>query len=165
MSDEKRGNVDINDFDTRDREVVRWVAQILGYDIEIFGQRIRQQIEGLANAGVSEQSIARLLDTDLKSNGRIFGEYANSIKRGVVGGIMQISRRELNVGNDVNYRWIVAQGVKNCPDCLARAGEVDTWDGWVSRGMPSTGWSVCKQHCYCQVVPVNTDIDDIIEVR
>jgi|TARA_R100000789_G_scaffold54871_1_gene53591 hypothetical protein len=165
MPDEKRRKVDIGEFDAKDREVIRWVAQVLGYDIQIFGQRIRQQIEGLASAGVSKQSIARLLDSDLKSNGRIFGEYANSIKRGVVGGIMQISRRELHVGDDVRYRWVVAQGVKNCPDCLARAGEVDTWSGWISRGMPATGWSVCKQNCYCQVVPVDTDIDDIVKVK
>jgi hypothetical protein len=78
---------------------------------------------------------------------------------------MQISRRELKMGDDVSYRWVVAQGVKNCPDCLGRAGEVDTWDGWISRGMPATGWSVCKQNCYCQVIPVDTDIDDIIKVK
>jgi len=163
MPDEKK-KTDINDLDTRDRKIIEWVAKILGFDIATFGQRIRQQIESLRGVGVSEQSIARFLDTDLKSKGRIFGELANSIKRGIVAGIMQISRREINVGDSVNYRWVVAQGVKNCDDCLTREGEIDTWDGWIGRGMPATGWSICRHHCYCQVVPENTDIDDIIEI-
>jgi len=165
MPNEKRRETDISKLDTQDRRIIRWIAEILGFDAQILGQRIRQQIERLGNAGVTKQSIARLLDTDLKSGGRIFGEYANSIKRGVVAGIMQISRRELNVGNDVRYRWVVAQGVKNCPDCVARAGEVDTWSNWVARGMPATGWSVCRDHCYCQVVPEDTEIENIVEVK
>ena len=152
-------------LDKRDREIVRWVSEILGWEIQVFDARIRQQAEILRRAGVSEQSITGLLSQDLGSRGRIFGEFRSSIKRGIVGGIMQASRRELYLGGDVRYRWIVAQGVENCEDCLGRAGEVDTWDNWVARGMPGTGWSVCRASCYCQIVPEKTDIDDVIKIR
>jgi hypothetical protein len=36
---------------------------------------------------------------------------------------------------------------------------------WVARGMPGTGWSVCRASCYCQIVPEKTDIDDVIKIR
>mgnify|MGYP005821425035 FL=1 len=162
MADEKDK---FNRLDKRDREIARWISRMLGYDIQILSSRLRQQAEVLRGAGLSEQSIARFLSQDLSSGGRIFGEFRGALKRGVVGGVMQASRRELNVGGDVNYRWVVAQGVENCEDCLGRAGEVDTWDNWVARGMPGTGWSVCRVSCYCQIVPETTDIDDVIKIR
>ena len=152
-------------LDKRDREIVRWVSEMLGWEIQVFNARIRQQAEVLRRAGVSEQSIVGFLSQDLGSNGRIFGEFRSSIKRGIVGGIMQASRRELYLGGDVKYKWIVAQGVENCSDCLGRAGEIDTWDSWMSRGMPGTGWSVWRASCYCQIVPEKTDIDNIIKIR
>ena len=62
MPDEKRRKVDIGEFDAKDREIVKWVAQVLGYDVSIFGQRIRQQIKGLTRAGVSKQKWAGMYD-------------------------------------------------------------------------------------------------------
>ena len=162
MADEKDR---ISKLDKRDREIVRWVSTILNGEVQVFNARIRQQIAILRGARISEQSIIGLLSEDLGSSGRIFGELKNSIKRGVVGGIMQASRRELYLGGSVNYRWIVANGVENCKDCIGRAGEIDTWEGWTLRGMPGTGWSVCRAHCYCQIVPEQTDIDNVINIR
>ncbi len=152
-------------LDKRDREIVRWVTTILSGEIQVFNARIRQQIEILRGAGLSEQSIVGFLSEDLGTSGRIFGEFKNAVKRGIVGGIMQASRRELYLGGSVNYRWVVANGVENCKDCIGRAGEVDTWDNWALRGMPGTGWSVCRAHCYCQLVPDETDIDNVINIR
>ena len=83
-------------LDKRDREIVRWVSEILVWEIQVFDARVRQQAEILRRAGVSEQSIVGLLNQDLGSSGRIFGEFRSSIKRGVIGGIMQASRRELD---------------------------------------------------------------------
>ena len=80
-------------LDKRDREIVRWVSEMLGWEIQVFNARIRQQAEVLRRAGVSEQSIVGFLSQDLGSSGRIFGEFRSSIKRGIVGGIMQASRR------------------------------------------------------------------------
>ena len=65
-------------LDRRDREIVRWVTTILSGEVQVFNARIRQQIEILRGAGLSEQSIIGLLSEDLISSGRIFGELKMS---------------------------------------------------------------------------------------
>lgn len=146
-------------LDAKDTEILLLAAFVLSYDVQIFADRLRQEIERLTRNGVSEQSIVGILDTDLKSRGRIFGELSNSIKRGVVGGINQAFRRSGEMGEGL--RWIAVS--KNiCDDCQSVAGEVDTWENWEQRGMPGSGWSICKDSCYCQLVPESMEIDDSI---
>ena len=148
-------------LDDKDREILLWVALGLSYDVRIFSERLGQEIERLTRSGVSEQSIIGVLSTDFRENGRIFGELSNSIKRGIVGGINQAFRRSGEMGRKL--RWITVS--KNiCPDCESRAGELDTWEGWESRGMPASGWSVCKEYCYCQLMPEDIEINDTIEI-
>jgi|TARA_R110001583_G_scaffold4671_3_gene26674 hypothetical protein len=148
-------------LDDKDREILLWVTLGLSYDVRIFSERLKQEIERLARSGVSEQSIIGVLSTDFRENGRIFGELSNSIKRGVVGGINQAFRRSGEMGRKL--RWITVS--KNvCPDCESRAGELDTWEGWESRGMPASGWSVCKEYCYCQLMAEDIEINDTIKI-
>ena len=148
-------------LDDKDREILLWVTLGLSYDVRIFSERLKQEIERLARSGVSEQSIIGVLSTDFRENGRIFGELSNSIKRGVVGGINQAFRRSGEMGRKL--RWITVS--KNvCPDCESRAGELDTWEGWESRGMPASGWSVCKEYCYCQLMAEDIEIIDTIKI-
>ena len=148
-------------LDDKDREILLWIALGLSYDIRIFAERIGQEAERLARSGVSQQSIIRVLDTDFNQRGRIFGEFRNSIKRGIIGGINQAFRRAGEMGKKL--RWITVS--KNvCPDCESRAGQLDTWEGWEARGMPSSGWSVCKEYCYCQLMPEDIEMDDTIEI-
>ena len=148
-------------LDDKDREILLWVALGLSYDVRIFSERLGQEIERLTRSGVSEQSIIGVLDTDFRSKGRIFGEFVRSVKRGVVGGINQAFRRSGEMGRKL--RWITVS--KNvCPDCESRAGELDTWEGWESRGMPASGWSVCKEFCYCQLMPEDIEINDTIKI-
>ena len=148
-------------LDDKDREILLWIALGLSYDVRIFSERLGQEIERLTRSGVSEQSIIGVLDTDFRSKGRIFGEFVRSVKRGVVGGINQAFRRSGEMGRKL--RWITVS--KNvCPDCESRAGELDTWEGWESRGMPASGWSVCKEYCYCQLMPEDIEINDTIKI-
>ena len=148
-------------LDDKDREILLWIALGLSYDVRIFSERLGQEIERLTRSGVSEQSIIGILDTDFRSKGRIFGEFVRSVKRGVVGGINQAFRRSGEMGRKL--RWITVS--KNvCPDCESRAGELDTWEGWESRGMPASGWSVCKEFCYCQLMPEDIEINDTIKI-
>ncbi|MBT7929447.1 hypothetical protein HN682_05995 [Candidatus Peregrinibacteria bacterium] len=148
-------------LDDKDREILLWIALGLSYDVRIFSERLGQEIERLTRSGVSEQSIIGVLDTDFRSKGRIFGEFVRSVKRGVVGGINQAFRRSGEMGRKL--RWITVS--KNvCPDCESRAGELDTWEGWESRGMPASGWSVCKEFCYCQLMPEDIEINDTIKI-
>ena len=148
-------------LDDKDREILLWVALGLSYDTRIFSERLAQEVGRLRRSGVSEQSIIGVLDTDFKANGRIFGEFRNSIKRGIIGGINQAFRREGDMGSKL--RW-VSISKNTCDDCSGRAGELDTWEGWISRGMPSSGWSICKEYCYCQLIPEEVDIDDRIQL-
>ena len=148
-------------LDDKDREILLWVTLGLSYDVRIFSERLGQEIERLTRSGVSEQSIIGVLDTDFRGKGRIFGEFVRSVKRGVVGGINQAFRRSGEMGRKL--RWITVS--KNvCPDCESRAGELDTWEGWESRGMPASGWSVCKEYCYCQLMPEDIEINDTIKI-
>jgi hypothetical protein len=73
------------ELDDKDREILLWVTLGLSYDIRIFAERIGQETERLVRSGVSEQSIIGVLDTDFNQRGRIFGEFRNSIKRGLIG--------------------------------------------------------------------------------
>jgi|TARA_Y100000296_G_scaffold83725_1_gene115410 hypothetical protein len=149
------------ELDDKDREILLWIALGLSYDVRIFAERLGQEIERLIRSGVSEQSIIGVLNTDFNQSGRIFGELKNSIKRGIVGGINQAFRRSGRMGQKL--RWVTVS--KNvCPDCESRAGQLDTWEGWEARGMPASGWSVCKEYCYCQLMPEDIEIDDTLKI-
>lgn len=54
---------------------------------------------------------------------------------------------------DAPHAWVCAL-VRTCPDCLPRHGQVDTALNWRRRGVPRSGWSACRGHCRCQLVPV-----------
>ena len=152
---------DRRELDEQDRRLLIEIAIGMSYDTRIFSERLRQEIERLRRSGVDEQSIIGVLSQDFGSNGRIFGELRNSIKRGVVGGINQAFRRAGEMGQSL--RWVAIS--KNlCDDCRTRAGEIDTWENWEARGMPGRGWSVCKEYCYCQLVPESLDVDDTIRL-
>lgn len=149
------------ELDDKDRGILLWVALGLSYDVRIFSERLRQEIDRLVRSGVSEQSIAGVLSEDLSRQGRIFGEFRNSIKRGIIGGINQAFRRAGRMGEKL--KWVTIS--KNvCPDCEERAGQVDSWEGWEARGMPSSGWSLCKEYCYCQLIPADIEINDNLKL-
>jgi len=144
-------------LDDKDRDILLWVTAGLSYDARIFAERLGQEVGRLTRSGISEQSIIRTLSEDLGQHGRIFGEFRNSIKRGLVGGINQAFRRTGKMGEKLMW---VAISKNLCSDCESRAGDVDTWDGWVARGMPGSGWSICKEYCYCQLVPESMGVDN-----
>ena len=148
-------------LDGQDRRLLTAVAVGLSYDIRIFAERLGQEIDTLRRNGLDEQSIIGVLSQDFKTSGRIFGELRNAIKRKVTGGINQAFRRSGKMGEGL--KWIAVS--KNlCDDCRGRAGEVDTWENWESRGMPASGWSICKEYCYCQLMPESMEIDDVIQL-
>lgn len=148
-------------IDDKDREILLWIALGLSFDIRVFAERLGQEIERLRRSGVSEQSIIRVLGSDFNRNGRVFGELRNAIKRGLVGGINQAFRRSGEMGEKL--RWVTIS--KNvCPDCESRAGQLDTWKGWEERGMPASGWSICKEFCYCQLMPEGLPIEDNLKL-
>ena len=157
----ENNNDTLDNIQEEDANTAYWVALLLAYDARIFAERLGQEIRRLNGSGLSEQSIIGSLYEYLRGNGRIFGELKNSIKRGLVGGINQAFRRSGDMGEKL--RWIAVSN-NLCSDCASRAGEVDTWDGWIARGLPGSGWSICKEFCYCQLVPDGMGVDDKLKL-
>lgn len=62
--------------------------------------------------------------------------------------------------------WVCAL-VRTCPDCLPRHRDTRSMEEWAAEGMPGTGWSVCGEHCMCQLVPEEQgrDIEPLRRVR
>ena len=102
-------------LDDKDREILLWVTLGLSYDVRIFSERLRQEIDRLTRSGVSQQSIAGILNSDLNGQGRIFGELRNAIKRGIIGGVNQAFRRAGEMGQKL--RWVAVSR-----DLLSRWG-------------------------------------------
>ena len=138
-----------------DENILLWATLGIGFGIEVFVTRIEREITLLRNAGLSQTAIVDILRNDLATNGRIFGEFRNTIKRGIVSATMHASRigQDRIYGDSVAMQWVSVGSPKICVDCEDRIGEVRTWDEWESVGLPASGFSVCKEFCYCQLIP------------
>ena len=111
--EENQGNLEEEDEIT-----ILWATLGVGFAIDVFVSRIEQQINIFRQAGMSDAGIIESLRADLDNRGRIFGEFANSIRRGVVSGIMQGSRlgQDRVYGNQL-MQWISVGTPKICEDC------------------------------------------------
>ena len=149
-----------------DENLILWVTLGISYAVDIFSTEIEKEIAVLRNAGISDTAITETIRSDLSTNGRIFGRFSNDIKRGVVSGIMQANRSgQAEVyGNSVRFRWVSVGSPKICIDCADRIGEIATLDQWQSLGLPASGFSVCKEFCYCQLIDEGVEIDNSIIV-
>jgi hypothetical protein len=152
-------------LEEEDENTLLWATLGVGFAIDVFVSRIEQQINVFRQAGISDQSIIESLGGDLQTNGRIFGEFGHSIKRGIISGIMQGSR----LGQDKVYgnqlmQWISVGTPRICSDCESRVGEIKNYEEWISLGLPATGWSLCREFCYCQLLPDSVDIENRIEI-
>ena len=115
-------------LEEEDENTILWATLGIGFAIDVFVSRVEQQINIFRQAGMSDVGIIESLGTDLDTRGRIFGEFGNSIRRGIVSGIMQGSR----LGQDKIYgnqlmQWISVGTPRICDDCQARVGEIATY--------------------------------------
>ena len=142
-------------IEEEDENILLWATLGISYAIDIFVTKIEREIALLRNAGITEAEILNILGNDLATNGRIFGELRNTIKRGIVSATMQASRGGADrvYGDSVMMRWVSVGTPKICVDCTPRIGQVRSWDEWEALGLPASGFSVCKEFCYCQLVP------------
>ena len=152
----------LNESTQEDEATINFSIFAIAYFGSIFVERIEQEIGILRTAGMSDAGIIRTLTADFESRGRIFGEYSRSIKRGLVLGIMQGFRvgQDAIYGDSVKFRWVSVGSPKICPDCESRIDQVLTWEEWESEGLPASGFSVCKENCYCQLVPEDVEIEN-----
>ena len=159
--------LDAEEIEQQDEDTLLWVALGLAYGIDVLATRIEREIAILRGSGVGDAAIVQILSDDLRNNGRIFGEFRNTIKRGIVGGVMQGFRigQDNVYGDNVMMRWVSVGSPRICPDCEGRVGQVDTWENWQAAGLPASGFSVCKENCYCQLIPEDIEIDDKVIVQ
>lgn len=123
---------------------------------------LSEYVESLRARGIADSVIRSNLDDDLTNGGRIFGEFFRGISMDITGRMGEITRgaSSIRMGfqpND-NLTWVaisMTEGDKACPDCTPRHGEVDTYQNWMLRGLPKTGWSVCRTHCKCVLMREN----------
>ena len=127
------------------------------YDTEIFNSRVKQAVDTQRTAGISSNVIRAGIASDMATGGPIFGEIRNSIKESIVKGINQTGRAGSYQAYDADdktlFTWVTVAGHKICQDCGPIGGQRQTLKEWESQGMPGTGWSVCKGHCYCILDP------------
>ena len=155
------------ELEENDQNLIRLIALGVAFDIAVFTTRIERLVLTLRGTGVSDEALAGILAADLSTHGPIFGELRNSIVRGIVFGNNQFSRTgQIEVyGDSIDlFRWVTIQGHRICDDCQGREGEIDTLDGWISRGMPGAGWSLCGGYCYCILVPVGSNASNTLQV-
>ena len=126
---------------------------------------LEEYVQTLRAGGVADKVIRQNLVNDLNNNGRIFGEFFNGIGNDLTGRLGELSRAasDLKFGFKATdeVTWVavsVQKGDKVCPDCEPRHGEVDTYGNWVLRGLPKTGWSVCRTNCKC-ILMKKSDVD------
>ena len=145
-----------------DENLLLWAALGATAASDIFITRIESEIRRLRQANIGDSEILRIISDDLSTRGRIFGEFANNIRRGIISGIMQGARvgQDEVYGNSVKFRWVSVGSSKICVDCQNRIGRVESWEAWESIGLPATGFSVCKEFCYCQLIPEDIEIKD-----
>ena len=152
----------LNESTQEDEATINFSIFAIAYFGSIFVERIEQEIGILRTAGMSDAGIIRTLSADFDTGGRIFGEYSRSIKRGIVLGIMQGFRvgQDAIYGDSLRFRWVSVGSPKICPDCESRIDQVDTWENWEAEGLPASGFSVCKENCYCQLIPEDIEIEN-----
>ena len=162
MADEERINQE--ELSEEDQTLFQWTAFQVSFAIDAFAQEIRSEIRKLRASGISDVEIGRILAEDLANAGRIFGRYRNNLQRGIVSGVMQGHRvgQDNVYGDSIRMRWVSVGSSNICPDCEKRIGRIEEWDVWESVGLPASGFSVCKEYCYCQLIPASYPIEDRI---
>ncbi len=153
-------------LEEEDENILLWATLGISYGIDVFVTRIEREIALLRNAGISEAAIVDILRNDLTTGGRIFGEFRNTVRRGIISATMQASRigQDRVYGDSMNMRWISVGTPKICPDCEERIGEVRSWNEWELVGLPASGFSVCKEFCYCQLIPDSIEMPDSLRL-
>ena len=119
-----------------DENILLWATLGISFGIDVFITKLEREIPLLRNAGVTEAAIVDILGNDLATNGRIFGEFRNTIKRGIVSATMHASRigQDRVYGDSVGMQWVSVGSPKVCVDCEERIGEIRTWNEWESIG-------------------------------
>ncbi len=151
-----------------------FIDEALLIEAEFAAALLEREIGIMRASGLGEEAIKEVLDADFAAKGRIFGQIENATKAHVAGMLTEAAHsasQEVYIDAGVSdlRRWVVANLgpaaiAKPCPDCIGRQDRVETIEVWQAIGEPRSGWSVCRQHCYCQLEPVQVNIPGRIDI-
>lgn len=135
----------------------------IGEQLSTIAGETTMDLQGLIStmkaSGMDNKAIKDVLINDLRTGGRLFGNYRNQIKNTVQSGIGisggNSSRSTFEKAGVKQYRWTAIGDKRVCPDCEPRHGEVDSLEFWKTVGLPQSGFSICRYNCRCQLVPVD----------
>ena len=138
-------------------------------DAKYFAITLEYEIEKMRIAGMSENAIFTVLEQDAKTGGRIFGQFENTIKSQIFGGIQTasaIGEQEVYkaAGIDVDFQKWVTFSKRPCPDCDDRSGRVEPIALWQAIGLPGSGATVCRANCMCRLEPQELDTPDSVDI-
>ena len=145
-------------------------------DVMALGDRLDRFLNQSIASGMSIERTIEVLEADLEALGpRVFGDFTRSVDGTLsasIGGAAQAGQIEEQVRllggglDDIpafDFTWVCAL-IRTCPDCLPRNAQVRSFEAWRVDGLPRTGWSVCTDHCKCQLAATEVlDRDEIIE--
>lgn len=126
---------------------------------KIFKAKLADLITSLETRGMTTEQVANVLLDDLQNDGQIFG----GLKRGLIGASddlvnvtsQRLSSEQFREQSPNELMTWIAVLVATCIDCLPRHGVTRKYSEWVARGLPASGFSVCKGRCDCQLFPAN----------
>lgn len=126
---------------------------------------IEEVVRTMRASGMSAEQIRETLVNDMRAEtSRYFGEFRTGVKDAVYGGenvARSLGAKEaLDESGAKNFRW-QTNGTNICPDCMERHGEVDTWENWQTRGLPTMFGSRCGENCQCTLVPTDMELEPI----
>ena len=135
----------------------------IGEQLSTIAGETTMDLQGLIStmkaSGMDNKAIKDVLINDLRTGGRLFGNYRNQIKNTVQSGIGisggNASRSTFEKAGVKQYRWTAIGDKRVCADCQPRHGEVDSLEFWKTVGLPQSGFSICRYNCRCQLLPVD----------
>ena len=117
---------------------------------------LQELVINMKASGMGSDAIRNVLLNDLNTGGAIFGNFKNSVKKTVAGGVGMAGNgaafQKYTKAGVKTFRWITA-GAKSCPDCIPRHGETGSMEYFETIGVPKSGFSVCGANCQCTLVP------------
>ncbi len=151
-----------------------FIDEALLIEAEFAAALLEREIGIMRASGLGEEAIKEVLDADFAAKGRIFGQIENATKAHVAGMLTAASSSAqhevyVDAGMSDLRRWVVVNlgpgaVTKPCPDCIGRQDRVEPLEVWQAIGEPGSGWSVCRQFCYCILVPEQVNIPGKVDI-
>ena len=161
--------LETEDIEEDDFDFFDFLLTLAFFEVAIFTANIQSSIERLQFEGLTNSQIKQRLNTQYTNRTGAFAVLFNSTEDVIRYGIRESGRLGMMAvynqvfGDNADYRWIVARGVKHCEDCEERSGEIRTFTEWTALGLPASGWSRCNFRCYCILDPME-NIDSVVNV-